>query len=200
MKRLRIKSALHLRGKICREYPQNSTLFCNYFSEFVLRRLVSKMVSILVSIFRCSQEIRQLLRCKWWRRDTRGRDFRPGICRSQAAATGGIFSSSLSFPRCRKGRDSVVASASEPGVQRPKTFGAGLGWREAQRRGLGTAIVPKRKNRLNRFQSSRVPDSAGGQSSSGIITTMAGCGSSTSSGPQAAINFLSRGRRLSLRT
>ena len=37
---------------------------------------------------------------------------------------------------------SVKASASEDGVQRPKTFGAGLGWREARRRGLGTAIVP----------------------------------------------------------
>ena len=62
------------------------------------------------------------------------------------AATGGIFFPSLSFPPCRKGRVSVKASASEPGVQRPKTFGAGLGWHEAQRRGLGTAIVPKRKN------------------------------------------------------
>jgi hypothetical protein len=36
---------------------------------------------------------------------------------------------------------SVKASASEHGVQRPKTFGSGLGWREAHRRGLGTAQV-----------------------------------------------------------
>jgi hypothetical protein len=47
MKGLRSKIALHLRRKICREYPQNSTLFCNYFSVFVLRRLVSKMVSMV---------------------------------------------------------------------------------------------------------------------------------------------------------
>ncbi len=38
------------------------------------------------------------------------------------------------------------------------------------------------------------------QSSSGIITVMAGCGSSMSSGPQVAINLMSRERWLSLRT
>jgi hypothetical protein len=58
---------------------------------------------------------------------------------------------SFSFPPYRKGRGSVMASASEPGVQRPKTFGAGLGWREAQRRGLGTAQVPKRKKPAEPF-------------------------------------------------
>jgi hypothetical protein len=35
-------------------------------------------------------------------------------------------------------------------------FGAGLGWREAQRPGLGTAQVPKTEKRLNRCQSSRM--------------------------------------------
>ncbi|HZM02019.1 MAG TPA: hypothetical protein VFC44_03260 [Candidatus Saccharimonadales bacterium] len=29
-------------------------------------------------------------------------------------------------------------------------FGAGLGWREARRRGLGTAQVPETERRLNR--------------------------------------------------
>jgi hypothetical protein len=67
-----------------------------------------------------------------------------------------IFFPSLSFPPCRQGRVSVKTSASESNVQRPKTFGAGLGWREAQRRGLGTAQVPKTEKRLNRFQSRRV--------------------------------------------
>ena len=38
------------------------------------------------------------------------------------------------------------------------------------------------------------------QSSSGIITVMAGCGSSMSSGPQVAINLIRRERWLSLRT
>ena len=37
---------------------------------------------------------------------------------------------------------SEKASASEHGVHEGLTFGAGLGWREAQRRGLGTAQVP----------------------------------------------------------
>jgi hypothetical protein len=54
----------------------------------------------------------------------------------------------FSFPPFRKGRGSVKASASEPGVERPKPFGAGLGWHEAQRRGLGTAIVFTTQNRL----------------------------------------------------
>ncbi len=39
---------------------------------------------------------------------------------------------------------------------RSKTFGAGLGWREAQRRGLGTAQVPKTEKRLNRCDSAVV--------------------------------------------
>jgi hypothetical protein len=52
----------------------------------------------------------------------------------------------LHFPfRLAERARSVKASASEHGVQRPKTFGAGLGWHEAQRRGLGTTRVPNRK-------------------------------------------------------
>jgi hypothetical protein len=38
------------------------------------------------------------------------------------------------------------------------------------------------------------------QSSSGIMTVIAGCGSSMSSGPQVAISLMSRARRLSFRT
>ncbi len=49
MKRLRIKIAPHLRGRICREFTQNSRQFRHYFSEFVFTHLVSQMVSILVS-------------------------------------------------------------------------------------------------------------------------------------------------------
>jgi hypothetical protein len=63
----------------------------------------------------------------------------------------------------------------------------------------GRRQSPTTKKRLNRCQSSRVSVSDG-QFSSGIITVMAGCGSSTSSAPQVAINFTSRGRRLSLQT
>ena len=68
------------------------------------------------------------------------------------------------------------------------------------RRGLGTAAEsPIMQRRLNRCQSSRVI-CAVRQSSSGIITVMAGCGSSMSSGPQVAMSFTSRAARLSLRT
>ena len=41
-----------------------------------------------------------------------------------------------------KAARSGKASASEHGVHEGLPFGAGLGWREAQRRGLGTAPVP----------------------------------------------------------
>lgn len=45
----------------------------------------------------------------------------------------------------------MKASASEPGVQRPKTVGAGLGWREAQRRWLEMAIVLSGKKAAEPF-------------------------------------------------
>ena len=56
----------------------------------------------------------------------------------------------------RKGRGSVKASASGNGVHEGLPSGAGLGRREARRRGLGTAQSPTTKKRLNRCQSSRV--------------------------------------------
>jgi hypothetical protein len=56
--------------------------------------------------------------------------------------------------------------ASEHEVQRTKTFGAGLGWRGVQRLpsprlrqgrpGFGDGASPHRKNRRNRFRSSRL--------------------------------------------
>jgi len=62
----------------------------------------------------------------------------------------------------RKGRDSVEASASGKGVHEGLPSGAGLGWRKAQRRGLGMAAEsPTGQKRLNRRQSSRMIDSFG---------------------------------------
>ena len=60
-------------------------------------------------------------------------------------------------------------------------FGAGLGWREAR----------KKCPRSVRFAGG---DVCCGQSSSGMMIVMAGCGSSMSSGPQVAISLTSAGR------
>src|ERR1035438_9839258 len=52
-------------------------------------------------------------------------------------------------------RGSVEASAS--GIKSPEglPFGAGLGWREDQRRGLGTAQVPNQEKAAEPLRSSR---------------------------------------------
>ena len=85
------------------------------------------------------------------------------------------------------------------------------------RMGLGTARVPngngcaaERRRRAAAKNYGDTPTlsperggeggAGGGQSSSGIIKVMAGCGSSMSSAPQVAMSLTSRAARLSLRT
>src|SRR5665213_1854714 len=53
-----------------------------------------------------------------------------------------------SFPLVER-RRSKKASAAETESMRALPFGAGLGWRKARRRGLGTAQIPKTERRLN---------------------------------------------------
>ena len=73
------------------------------------------------------------------------------------------------------------------GIPKGTPFGAGPGWREARK------IEKPASREAGEFFGNF-------QSSSGIITVMAGCGASISSGPQVAMSLTSFGARLSLRT
>jgi hypothetical protein len=60
----------------------------------------------------------------------------------------------------RKGRVSVKAGASENRVHEGLPFGAGLGWRKAQRWGFGDGKVPNKEEAAEPLPSSRVSVSA----------------------------------------
>ncbi len=92
------------------------------------------------------------------------------------------------------------------GECRGLAFCRGPGARNPSRRGTGdTSPRPSpRSRRRGRGQAVGLPAATGtaqaGQSSSGIIRVMAGCGSSMSRGPQTATSFTRRERTSSLRT
>ena len=94
----------------------------------------------------------------------------------------------------------MKASASGIGVHEGLPSGAGLGRREARRRGLGTAQVPNDRKTAEPLPVQPCESLRAVNPHPCSMTVMAGCGSSMSSGPQTAVNLTSRGARLSLRT
>lgn len=100
----------------------------------------------------------------------------------------------------RQGTIDEKTARENEGVQRATPFGAGLGWREAQRRGLGMAGVPNKSKKRLKVEGSAASGVREGQSSVGRQTVMAGCGSSMSSGPQVAVSLTRRRALLSVRT